>query len=145
MQPTYLPWIGYFRLLSQVDHFVFLDAVKFEKSSWQHRNQFLIAGKTQYLSVPVSGSRNQLIKDVEINEQTHWRRKHLTSLKQSYGKHPFFYDFFSVISPIIEDDSLRKLSKLNCKLILEVSRCLDLSPAVHCNRKLSLRAKGRSD
>ena len=27
MQPTYLPWSGYFNLISQVDRFVFLDDV----------------------------------------------------------------------------------------------------------------------
>lgn len=38
-QPTYLPWLGYFDLIDQVDAFVILDHVQFEKQSWQHRNR----------------------------------------------------------------------------------------------------------
>ncbi len=41
MQPTYLPWPGYFDLILKSDYFIFLDNVKFEKSSWQTRNQII--------------------------------------------------------------------------------------------------------
>ena len=39
MQPTYLPWSGYFGLFNYVDFFVFLDSVQFERRSWQQRNK----------------------------------------------------------------------------------------------------------
>ena len=38
MQPTFMPWIGYFALLDAVDVFIFLDNVQFTKPSWQMRN-----------------------------------------------------------------------------------------------------------
>ena len=31
MQPSYLPWAGYFNLIAQVDAFVFLDDAQFQK------------------------------------------------------------------------------------------------------------------
>ena len=31
MQPTYLPWAGYFNLIQQTDAFVFLDDVQFSR------------------------------------------------------------------------------------------------------------------
>ncbi|MBT4905971.1 MAG: hypothetical protein HON62_03755, partial [Rhodospirillaceae bacterium] len=31
MQPTYLPWIGYFALMDRVDLFVFLNNVQFDR------------------------------------------------------------------------------------------------------------------
>jgi hypothetical protein len=34
MQPTYLPWMGYFSLINQVDIFVIYDDVQFDKRSW---------------------------------------------------------------------------------------------------------------
>ena len=70
MQPTYLPWPGYFNLIHKSDIFIFLSGVKFEKSSWHHRNYFLISGNKTALTVPIKGSRLQSIKEVEINEQT---------------------------------------------------------------------------
>ena len=39
MQPTYLPYLGYFDLIAQADVFVFLDDVQFERKSWQQRNR----------------------------------------------------------------------------------------------------------
>ena len=80
MQPTYLPWSGYFNLIRLADHFVFLDDVKLEKFLWQTRNQILIDGKQKYLTVPVLGSRNQLIKDALVNENNNWRKKHINSI-----------------------------------------------------------------
>ena len=41
MQPTYLPWIGYFKLIKSVEKFVFLDDVQINKRSWQQRNEIL--------------------------------------------------------------------------------------------------------
>ena len=42
MQPTYLPWLGYFDLIKQVDIFVLLDNVKLEKRSWHVRNRIRV-------------------------------------------------------------------------------------------------------
>ena len=39
MQPTYLPWAGYFGLMMASDIFIFLDNVQCEKRGWQQRNQ----------------------------------------------------------------------------------------------------------
>ena len=66
MQPTYLPWPGFFNLIHQSDIFVFLENAKFEKSSWQNRNYILMQGERKLITVPVLGSRLQNIKDVKI-------------------------------------------------------------------------------
>ena len=52
-QPTYLPWLGYFDLIDQVDVFVLLDDVQFEKQSWQQRNRIKTPAGLQWLTVPV--------------------------------------------------------------------------------------------
>ena len=75
MQPTYLPWPGYFDLILMSDHFIFLDNVKFEKSSWQTRNQIITKNKLLYITVPVIGARNQIISEVLINDSSDWRNK----------------------------------------------------------------------
>ena len=43
MQPTFLPWVGYFAMLDRVDEFVFLDSVQFARRSWQQRNKIKTA------------------------------------------------------------------------------------------------------
>lgn len=41
MQPYFIPYAGYFRLLCDVDAFVVLDCVQFTRRGWIHRNQLL--------------------------------------------------------------------------------------------------------
>ena len=67
MQPTYLPWLGYFDLIDRASIFVFLDDVQFERRSWQQRNRIISKDEYLTISVPVQkkGKRGQLIKDVK--------------------------------------------------------------------------------
>ena len=68
MQPTFLPWVGYFALMDRVDRFVFLDDVQFDKRSWQQRNRIKTANGPLWLTVPVltKGRRDQTIAEVQI-------------------------------------------------------------------------------
>lgn len=54
MQPTFLPWLGYFALIAQADDFVFLDDVQFARQSWQSRNQVAGPNGPVLLSLPVA-------------------------------------------------------------------------------------------
>ena len=56
MQPTFLPWAGYFNLIAEVDTFVFLDDAQLQKNSWHNRNQILLNHKKHWISVPVKRS-----------------------------------------------------------------------------------------
>ena len=69
MQPTFMPWTGYFHMIKNSDLFIFLDDVQFNKRSWQQRNKFLQLQKEIYLTVPVNskGKFNQKINNVKIN------------------------------------------------------------------------------
>lgn len=118
MQPAYLPWAGYFNLISQVDVFVFLDDAQFERGTWQNRNRVLVAGEPHWLTVPVI--RELLgtgINAVRTDEKLRWRRKHFDLLRQNYGKHAFGAEMLQ-ISNIVGDQSLAILAELNIRLIL---------------------------
>jgi len=52
MQPTFLPWIGYFDLIDQVDLFVFYDDVQLTRRSWQVRNRIKSQNGELYLTIP---------------------------------------------------------------------------------------------
>lgn len=53
MQPTFLPWLGYFAMIDLADDFVFLDNVQLTKRSWQVRNQILGPHGPIMLTLPV--------------------------------------------------------------------------------------------
>ena len=87
-QPQYLPWLGYLDKMDQADVFVHLDNVQFKKNEWQNRNRIRTAEGWQWLTVPVRHRFPQTIAEVEIDDRTAWKRKHLQALKQNYGKAP---------------------------------------------------------
>ncbi|MDU9048384.1 MAG: WbqC family protein [Candidatus Electrothrix sp. Rat3] len=127
MQPTYLPWAGYFNLINSVDTFVFLDDVQFEKSSWQSRNRILANGVETYLTVPIKRQGlNTQIKDVLINDNTPWRKKHYMTVSQAYSKVSQGEDIIDLFEEIVKDKSIEKVVSLNTRFIILVSNALGL-------------------
>jgi hypothetical protein len=92
MQPTYLPWCGYFGLMQAVDIFIFLDSVQFAKRSWQQRNQIKTPQGAQWLTVPVAtkGKREQLICEAEVEIASNFTRAHRKTIESNYAKAPAF-------------------------------------------------------
>ena len=48
MQPYFLPYIGYFNLMAEVDVFVVYDQIKYTKKGWINRNRFCETVLTSY-------------------------------------------------------------------------------------------------
>lgn len=96
MQPTYLPWLGYFDLADQVDVFVLLDDVQFAKRTWQQRNRIKTVNGLSWLSVPVltKGRFAQRIFDVEIAPESAFPRDHLATIEQYYRNRAGFDRWF---------------------------------------------------
>ena len=75
MQPTYLPWEGYFNLISKADKFIFLDDVQFVKQSWQSRNYILSSNGKLLLSIPIKKhDLSTNINKIKINDNQNWRK-----------------------------------------------------------------------
>jgi len=117
-QPTYLPWMGYFDLIDQVDLFVILDNVQFVKQSWQHRNRIKTDQGLQWLTVPVvfRGRLGQLIKDVEIRDPE-FARDHIRAIELAYARAPFFSKYFPSLNQRLEELQRGLLLNLNLGLI----------------------------
>lgn len=117
-QPTYLPWLGYFDLIDQVDTFVLLDTVQFEKQSWQQRNRIKTPAGLQWLTVPVKikGRSTQLIGEVEIAEPK-FCKKHLNMVHAHYRTTSYFKEFFPQLSEILNESCRGGLAALNFRLI----------------------------
>lgn len=119
MQPTYLPWSGYFGLMRSVDLFIFLDSVQFARRSWQQRNQIKTANGPQWLTIPVlaKGKRDCLISEMEIDQAVKFTEKHKKSIELNYKKTPYFKTIAPELLPYI-DSSVRQLADLTIGLTL---------------------------
>lgn len=70
MQPYFVPYAGYFRLLAATDLFVIYDCVQFPRRGWVHRNQLHdAAGAAQWLTLPLQKAPQEvLIRDLAFRE-----------------------------------------------------------------------------
>ena len=142
MQPTYLPWIGYFSLMDQVDTFVFLDSVQFDKRSWQQRNRIKTSQGELFLTVPVvtKGRQSQKIFEVEIDTTQRFSDKHLKTIKNNYAKTLFFSEYWEEISELFHRDC-HFLADLNIALIEWFRTKLDIE--VEFVKSSSLKIEGK--
>ncbi len=87
VQSNYVPWRGYFDLISSVDEFILLDDVQYAKGSWRNRNRIKTAAGPIWLTIPVHTSGRRRIDEVEIADPG-WAERHLKTLAQAYGRAP---------------------------------------------------------
>lgn len=92
MQPTYLPWIGYFAMIDRADEFIYLDSVQFARRSWQQRNRIKTAQGELMLTIPVQkkGMRDQPISETQIDISSGFGVKHWRSIEGAYRNAPHF-------------------------------------------------------
>jgi hypothetical protein len=142
MQPTYMPWVGYFALMDSVDNFVLLDSVQFERRSWQQRNRIKTAAGELMLTVPVykKGLRDQIIADVEINCDGNPLEKHARTIAAAYASAPFMASLGGDLLGILRSGPA-KLIELNLAVISWACDALGVStPRL---RSSELAARGR--
>lgn len=142
-QPTYLPWMGYFDLMDQVDCFVILDSVQFEKQSWQQRNRIKTPSGLQWLTVPVvfRGLLGQRIQDVEIRS-TDFASKHLRAIELNYRRSPHFDVYFPQLVELLSASRNQQgLVDLNLRLIEWFCRLLGLQTRMI--RSSTMKEEGR--
>jgi len=123
MQPTYIPWMGYFDLIDQVDKFVFLDDVQLVKRSWQTRNRIKTAQGDLFLTIPIKKANKRddtLICNAVISEDEPWKERHIRSIELAYKKAPYFDLTFPFIKEIIFNEE-KKLSDYNIYIIKQIS------------------------
>ena len=96
-QPTFFPWMGLFDKINRSSLFYIFDHVAVSSGKgWHSRSKILNNSKEQWLTIPIqkSGKFGQSYKDIEITKDNTFKRKHLGTLRQTYGKAPFFEQLY---------------------------------------------------
>jgi hypothetical protein len=142
-QPTFLPWIGWFDLVDQVDLFIILDDVAFSKQSWQQRNRIRTPYGLEYLSVPVrtAGRTGQLILDCEVDNQL-FVAKVIKSLKVNYSRAPFFLKAIEEFTETFKCSlNNNKLVELNSSIISLMTKWLDIKTPMIFSSTIGVNGK----
>lgn len=96
LQPSYLPWLGFFEQMHRSDQFVLYDDVQFTRRDWRNRNRIRVQEGSIWLTVPViqKNKYEQSLLETKIDNSTSWKRKHLETIRCHYSKTPFFDLYF---------------------------------------------------
>lgn len=106
MQPYFLPYIGYFQLISSVDVFVIYDNIQYTKKGWINRNRFLKNNQDEYFTIPIKKDSDFLcvnqrfLSDNLANEKIKLKNQ----IKSSYLKAPYFNEVFQLFENIVDNN-----------------------------------------
>lgn len=143
-QPIFLPWPGFFFKALNSDCMVLLDDVQFPRGhGWVNRNRLKNEKGELWLTVPVwkKGRGLQIIRNVEICNETNWKRKHIQSIRQSYARAPYLKDFLPIIESIYEKN-IRFLIELNLDIINFLWDALSINSKICLQSELGITGKG---
>ena len=139
MQPTFLPWLGYFHLARKVEKFVFLDSVQFDSRSWQQRNRILLNGKPIWLTIPtrLTSGRSTKINEVLINKEHYSSDKIIKTIRQAYGKLPGHSFNEEVLFPHLAASHLF-LSDMTIAIIKSIFEALEIKVTILKSSELTV-------
>jgi hypothetical protein len=130
LQPSYIPWRGFFDLIDRADVFVFYDDVQYDTRGWRNRNRVKTPHGVQWLTIPVHNRGAQTehipIADIRICWDTPWNEMHWNTLKMAYGRAPYFRDY----APLLEEFYARhdeRLADFTVELTIALARALGIS------------------
>lgn len=127
-QPQYIPWIPYFSKIAQVDVFVLLEDVQYQKNGLQNRNNILSWNGQVLLTVPVNCRLGEKINEVTIAKPSALG-KHLKTIEQNYKKAPYFDAVMAAICSSLLDH-YENLADLNNALIKRILFYLQIDTQV---------------
>lgn len=125
MQPYFLPYLGYFQLISAVDSFVVYDNIKYTKQGWINRNRILVNGKDEFITLPLKNDSDYL----DINQRrladrfVLEKRKILNKVRENYRRAVSFPQVYELLEHILDFDDMNLFQfvfnslKLTCRYL----------------------------
>ena len=94
IQPSYIPWRGFFHMIQKSDVFVFYDDVQYDKNGWRNRNRLKFPTGVQWLTIPVK-ARGNITEHIPINQvkvlwDKPWNKNHRQTIHFGYSKAPYY-------------------------------------------------------
>jgi hypothetical protein len=158
MQPYFLPYIGYFQLISCVDLFIVYDNIEYTKKGWINRNRLLKNGTDQTFTIPLKNDSDFLqVRQRELASD-YRRDKLLNQIVEAYRKAPQFQAVMPLIKHIVSFEERNLFRYLEFSIVevcryagittpLVVSSTLDIDHSLKSQEKVIAlcKAVGASD
>jgi hypothetical protein len=129
----YLPCLEYFTCILQYDR-VYIDIEeRYVKQTYRNRCSVLTTNKIDTLTIPVKGYEPaSSTKDILIDYNQDWTRRHLGCLQSAYGKSPF-YEYYAHEFIRIFEKKLAYLVDLNYELLTICLRLTGITKEIQYN------------
>lgn len=131
VQSNYIPWRGYFGLISSVDEFILYDDMQYTRRDWRNRNKIKTSQGLLWLTVPVDvkGKYYQKICQTRVSDQ-HWRKQHWQTILQNYKKAQYFSDIASWLEPLYLNSDEWMLTAINKQFISAICDYLNITTKI---------------
>ena len=141
VQSNYIPWRGYFDLISQVDEFILFDDAQYTKRDWRNRNKIKTRNGSAWLTIPVEvkNKRFQKIKDTVISDPG-WSRNHWKSIVYNYSKAKYFSRYQELFEELYLERNEKLLSQVNYKFLTSICELLEIETKLSWSSEYHLAA-----
>ncbi|CCK81687.1 WbqC family protein [Desulfobacula toluolica] len=149
LQPSYLPWLGFFEQFYVSNIFIFLDDVQYTKQDWRNRNKLRTYDPSDkgwtWLTVPVKVIHSkQALSDTPIDYSTNWIAKHLNCMRQNYHTATYFKEIFQILKSVLEN-KFKYLVELNVQSTIALATYLGLQRDTILSSSLGIKTKDKNE
>ena len=127
-QPTFLPYLGFFRKAAQADIFVVYDTAQYSRGDWHNRNRILGQGGPEWLTVPVTARHEADFLNAKLSDSK-FVSKHLSAIRQSYAKAPFYDRYYPEIERLYRLPAT-SLAEFNWRFIEWIFSLIGIAPKI---------------
>lgn len=144
MQPTFLPWQGFFGLARRADILVFLDDFQYSRQSWQQRNRIFVGpDRADWITIPVDRHAGAtewptLLEARPLLEI--FPKRFLRTVKQTYARAPFL----ETVAPMLDawmGIEHASLAALNIDFATRVMALLGIAPDIRRSSQVGFDGK----
>jgi hypothetical protein len=141
MQPYFLPYMGYWQLISAVDAFVVYDNIKYTKKGWINRNRYLRNGVEDTFSLPLRKDSDFLDVNQRFLADSFDREDLLNRFREAYRKAPEFSSVMPLLEIIIRNPAANLFEYILGSIravcgFLEIKTPLVVSSTIDCDHSL---------
>ncbi len=143
IQPGYLPWLGFFDQMQNVDAFLVADEMPYSTSGWCRRNRVKGPEGAVWLTLPVRSPAATPIDAVRLDPDVPWRRKHAATLRHLYARGCEVEDLVAALETAVAGPAERMVDASIPTLRLIAQR-LGITTPILLSSELGLEARYRA-
>ena len=139
MQPYFFPYLGYFSLIANTDHFIFFDTPQYKRRSWMNRNRILNSnGEPAYITVPIHKvPQKTAIMDIKVDYSSDWRFSMVARMLH-YKKFAPNYNLIIELFQSLMSKEYHSLAELNIETTVAVCKFLGINTTFETFSKMNL-------